>query len=452
VLDARAAVPGAPSAPAERQPQPADATAVRSPRTTGPRFWVALGAAVAVGAVIRFTYLFHGAPVFPIGDGFSYHLEALRIADGLGYTSPVGDIGAELAHHPPGWVTVLASVAELGFRDLRAHQVTGLIIGLAIIVVTGLVGRRYAGPSVGVVAAFLAAIYPGFWVIEVQILSEPLGLLVLGLLTLALADLWQRPSLGRAALSGAIAGALALVRSEQVAMIAIAVVPVLLLNPRVTVPRRIAWTAAATATAVLLIAPWAIYNLGRFEKPVLLSTNSGTTLLSGNCPPETYSGELIGFHENRCLRELILRMGPRDRSEGDIAARNGAFDNIIDNLDRMPATVLARYGRTLGVFRPSQTVDYAAGWFGSATWPVWAWAASFWLLLPLAGYGYIVLRQARAFRWPLVAPLVVTLLVVTFAYGELRYHSPSDLGLVVLAAVGLERLSRSSRRPRGLTP
>jgi hypothetical protein len=405
-----------------------------------------------VGAVIRFTYLFHGAPVFPIGDGFSYHLEALRIADGLGYTSPVGDIGAELAHHPPGWVTVLASVAELGFRDLRAHQVTGLIIGLAIIVVTGLVGRRYAGPSVGVVAAFLAAIYPGFWVIEVQILSEPLGLLVLGLLTLALADLWQRPSLGRAALSGAIAGALALVRSEQVAMIAIAVVPVLLLNPRVTVPRRIAWTAVATATAVLLIAPWTIYNLGRFEKPVLLSTNSGTTLLSGNCPPETYSGELIGFHENRCLRELILRMGPRDRSEGDIAARNAAFDNIIDNLDRMPATVLARYGRTLGVFRPSQTVDYAAGWFGSATWPVWAWAASFWLLLPLAGYGYIVLRQARAFRWPLVAPLVVTLLVVTFAYGELRYHSPSDLGLVVLAAVGLERLSRSSRRPQGLTP
>jgi hypothetical protein len=51
---------------------------------------------------------------------------------------------------------------------------------------------------VGVVAAF----YPGFWVLEVQILSEPLGLPFLGLLTLALADLWHRPSLGRAALTG----------------------------------------------------------------------------------------------------------------------------------------------------------------------------------------------------------------------------------------------------------
>jgi hypothetical protein len=141
----------------------------------------------------------------------------------------------------------------------------------------------------------------------------------------------------------------------------------------------------------------------------LLSSNSGTTLLSGNCPPVTYSGELIGFHDNRCLSGLILRMGPRDRSEGDIAARNAAFDDIIDNLDRMPGTVLARYGRTLGVVRPSQTVGYAAWWFGSATWPVWAWATSFWLLLPLAGYGYIVLRRARALRWPLVAPLVITL-------------------------------------------
>jgi hypothetical protein len=141
-------------------------------------------------------------------------------------------------------------------------------------------------------------------------------------------------------------------------------------------------------------------------------------------------------------------MGPRDRSEGDIAARNAAVDNIIDDLDHMPATVLARYGRTLGVFKPSQTVDYAAGWFGSATWPVWAWATSFWLLLPLAGYGYIVLHRARPFPWPLVAPLVITLLVVTFAYGELRYHSPSGLGLVVLAAVGLERLASLRRSPR----
>jgi hypothetical protein len=43
----------------------------------------------------------------------------------------------------------------------------------------------------------------------------------------------------------------------------------------------------------------------------------------------------------------------------------------------------------------------------------------------------------------LVAPLVVSV-----AYGEPRYHTPADLGLVVLAAVGLDRLVFRPRSAR----
>jgi hypothetical protein len=82
---------------------------------------------------------------------------------------------------------------------------------LGVILLGGLVGRRYAGRRVGVVAAFLAAAYPGFWVLDVQILAEPLSLLLVGVLMLVLVDLWQRPTLGRAVLAGAISGAAALV-------------------------------------------------------------------------------------------------------------------------------------------------------------------------------------------------------------------------------------------------
>ena len=80
------------------------------------RFWLGVACAVALGAVVRFTYLFHGAPVFVRGDGFDVPREALRLADGLGYTSAFGDTGAETAHHPPGWVTLLAGVTEAGGR------------------------------------------------------------------------------------------------------------------------------------------------------------------------------------------------------------------------------------------------------------------------------------------------------------------------------------------------
>ncbi len=195
---------------------------------------------------------------------------------------------------------MLAVVTQLGFRSMRAHQVTGLVIGLGVILVAGLVGRRYRGRRVGVVAALLAAVYPGFWVIDVQILSEPLGLAVLGLLMLVLADLWERPTLARALLTGGLLGALTLVRGEELALLAIAVAPILLLNRRLGVGRRFAFLGATAAMVVVLVAPWAIHNVGRFEEPVVLSTNGGSTLLAGNCPPATYGGERMGSFDITC--------------------------------------------------------------------------------------------------------------------------------------------------------
>lgn len=404
------------------------------------RFWLGVLSAVALGAVVRFVYLFHGAPTLVGGDGFGYHFEALRIADGLGYTSPIGDVGAEFAHHPPGWVTLLAGVTKAGGRSMWVHQVTGLAIGLGVILLAGLVGRRYVSRRVGVVAALLAAVYPGFWVLDVQIISEPLGLLVVGVLMLMLADLWQRPTLARAVIAGAVTGLLALVRSEQLALLAIAVAPLLLLNPQLSLRRRFAWAGAAAMVVLVPIAPWTIHNLGRFEEPVVLSTNGGGLLLLGNCTPTTYGGESMGFLDGRCLREIAWRNRDFDRSEIDVEARSVAFENMRDNLDRLPATVLARHGRMLGVFRPTQTTEFAISWFGSATWPVWAWITSFWVLAPLAAYGGIHLRRSRTFQWPLVAPVVIVLLVVTVSYGEPRYHTPADLGIVVLAAVAVDRL------------
>jgi 4-amino-4-deoxy-L-arabinose transferase-like glycosyltransferase len=409
------------------------------------RFWLAMAGAVALGATIRFVYLFHGAPAWVLGDGFDYHLRALRLADGQGYTSALGKAGAEAAQHPPAWVTLLAGVAEAGGRSMRAHQLTGVVVGLGVIVVAGLVGRRFAGRTVGVVAAMLAAVYPGFWVLDVQILSEPLGLLVLGVLMLVLADLWERPSLARAVLAGAIAGLLALVRSEQLALLVIAVAPLLLLNRRIAPLQRLAWTGAAGLVAALVITPWALHNLGRFEEPVLLSTNLGPTLIDGNCP-STYGGELMGTYDRECSDEVGLSSG-LDRSEQDLELRKAAFESIRENVDRLPATVLARYGRTLGAFRPGQTIERLASWLGSDIWPIWAWVASFWLVVPLAAYGSLALRRSRMFQWPLLAPVAVALLVVTVAAGDPRYHSPADLGLVVLAAAALDRLI--SRRRSG---
>jgi hypothetical protein len=341
-------------------------------------------------------------------------------------------------------VTLLAGVAEAGGRSMRAHQITGLIVGLGVILVAGLVGRRCAGGRVGVVAAFLAAAYPGFWVLDVQILSEPTSLLVGGLLMLMLFDLRDRPTLARAVLAGAVSGVLALVRSEQLALLVIAVAPILLLNRRITAYRRLAWTGTAALAAVAVIAPWTLHNLGRFEEPVLLSTNLGPTLIDGNCPA-TYGGDLLGTYDPECSEEVGLPAG-LDSSERDLELRGAAFESMRENIDRLPATVLARYGRTLGAFRPAQTVERVASWLNSDVWPVWAWVASFWLVVPLAAYGSLLLRQSGRFQWPLIAPVAIAVFVVTITAGDPRYHVPADLGLVVLAAIALDRLARRCGR------
>jgi peptidoglycan biosynthesis protein MviN/MurJ (putative lipid II flippase) len=81
---------------------------------------------------------------------------------------------------------------------------------------------------------------------------------------------------------------------------------------------------------------------------------------------------------------------------------------------------------------------------------MWAWVSSFWVVMPLAAFGSALLRRSRRFQWPLVAPVVIVLLVVTVAFGDPRYHTLADLGLVVLAAVALDHLVRrvvAARRP-----
>jgi Dolichyl-phosphate-mannose-protein mannosyltransferase len=428
--------------------QPSAGRSVPTRWTSSPDslFWLGVLSSVGLGAVVRFVYLFHGAPALVLGDGIDYHSGAHRLADGFGYTSGFFNVGAEYAHHPPGWVTLLAGVTELGAGSMWAHQVTGIVIGLGVILVAGLVGRRYAGRRVGVVAALLAAAYPGFWVLDVQILSEALGLLVLGLLMLVVADLWERPTLARAVLAGAVVGGLALVRGEELGLLPLAVAPILVLNRRITVRYRLAWTGAAALAAVVVIAPWTIHNLGRFEDPVLLSTNGGSTLLAGNCPPATYVGERMGSYEMACNVQRAMQNPGLDASQADADARRAAVDNMRDNLSRLPATVVARYGRVFGVFRPAQTVDLDAGWFGSAAWPVWAWVSSYWVLVPLAAYGSLVMRRSGRFQWPLVAPAVIALLVVTAAFGDPRYHTMADLGAVVLAGVAIGHLA-DRRRP-----
>jgi 4-amino-4-deoxy-L-arabinose transferase-like glycosyltransferase len=406
------------------------------------RFLPVLGAIVALGAVVRFGYIYTDDRVIIGGDGFDYHFSAIRLADGLGYTSAVGDVSAPIAHHPPGWVTLLGGVSWLGFDSIRAHQIVGVVLGLGVIALAGLVGRRYFNATVGLIAALLAAAYPGFWVLEGNILSEPLGLFVLGLFLLAIAGLRDHPTLARSAGVGALCGLAALVRSEEFFLLFIVIAPVLLRARTLDVGRRVLALGIATAACFAVIAPWTVYNNTRFRDPVFLSTNDGGLLLIGNCPPNTYSGDRLGWYDASCNFRISKEHPDYDRSQTSALARREAVDNMLDNPDRVAVAVPARFGRLLAVFRPTQTVDLVTAWMTTSSKPIWLWVVSYWLLLPFAVWGIVVARRRRAFLLPLLGPVAIVVVNVAISYGEPRYHTMSDLGIIVLAAAALEELLR----------
>ncbi len=408
-------------------------------------FQLVILASVIVGAIIRVLYI-RSYDGLVLGDGFAYSGEAHRLADGLGYTSSLGDVGAQSAHHPPGWVTVLAGVTWLGGRAMRTHQYVGAVIGLGIIVMAGLAGRRFVNERTGAIAAGIAAIYPGFWVIEAQILSEPLGLLLLGGYLLMVARLADDISVRNAVLTGIVGGILVLTRSDYLVLMIIAAAIILLARDR-ELARRIGLVAATAVACVVVLTPWSLYNSTRFEAQVLMSTNLGTTMLAGNCTPEAFAGgDLAGLYDISCNR--AQPRGNEDRSLRDRWATDQALDNIGDNASKLPLTVLLRYGRTLGVYRPSQTVSIVAGWMGTGTWPVWTWIISYLALVPWIIAGAWILRHRPRSLAVLLSPIVVSIAIVTVFYGEPRYHTPGDLTALILAAAAMDAALRALQRRR----
>ena len=184
------------------------------------------------------------------------------------------------------------------------------------------------------------------------------------------------------------------------------------------------------------MAPWIGFNLARFQEPTFLSTGDGLALLGANCPT-TYHGPVLGFWSLACLPAKAPR---GDQSVEALRYRNLATDYMRGHKGRLPVVVLARFGRLLGVYTPSQIARYNAG-EGRPRWASYLGIASFLALLPFAVAGAIGLRRRRTRIWPLLAPVALVVLAAAVFYGTPRFRVPAEPTVVVLAAVGISALA-----------
>jgi hypothetical protein len=200
---------------------------------------------------------------------------------------------------------------------------------------------------------------------------------------------------------------------------------------------RVGRGAAAAGAALLLVAPWSIRSSLAFDRFVLLSNGSGTVLVQANCDAGYY-GEKLGYWELRCgLPQPLGPEGePLNEAERDAALRRRAFDYIEDHAGRLVTVVIpARVGRMWALYDPVQQLRFDVLVEGRNFRLSMVGLAQYYLLLPAAIGGALVVARRRGTLLPLcVWPALTTLTAVT-AFGETRYRVASEVAIVTLAAV-----------------
>jgi len=433
--------------------QPAPSTRAQSHR----RWAVGLTAITLGGLALRVTYvLVSKNPRTPGGDDFYFHHGANLLVDGRGFLDPIALL---LEHHvtpgavhPPGYLLFLAVSSLFGFRSFLDHQIWSCLLGAGTIALVGYTARRIAGPRAGLLAAFIAAIYPNFWFHDSVVMSETLILFTTTLVVLVAYWLWEQPSVGRAAVLGVAVGVAALTRAESIVLVLVLALPLAYVLRRLDLRSKLRLFAVAMVATVVTISPWVIYNLTRFAHPVALSTNLEATLASANCDT-VYRGQNLGSWSFNCVLRLHPPAG--DASTKAIYYRHQVLDYVGKHAGRVPVVVLAREGRTWGLFNPIQqvTLDEIEG---QERWLARTGLGMFYVLAGAAIGGAIILRRRRITLVPLVGVIVAVAVTVGVVYGTTRFRTPAEVPIVLLAAVGFDEaiglaLARRRAGP-GATP
>jgi 4-amino-4-deoxy-L-arabinose transferase-like glycosyltransferase len=430
-------------------------------------FWGKSGTCIvrdpATGAEISSPTDCPGSPLGRANDATYYNGAANLLARGDGFRDPFR-LDREAADHPPLTVFVLAPVSWAGdhvvpkviLDDLTnafLHRLTMVFIGTGVVVGVGLLARRIGGSGpradrIGWIAAAVAAVYPGLWISDALIFAETITNFVVVVTLLLALRAREQPSARRLVALGVAIGVCGLARAELLLFVPLLGV---LLAKSTMRGSRVRVVGTLVVSSLVVITPWIAYNNARFDRLTLLSTNDGLALAASNCLP-VYSGSAIGLTRydaapidaspEEKARDVYCIEDPEpqgDQSAVSAAYRDRALRIMGDHVDRLPAVVAARVGRTWNVFRPFDMVVYNEGEDREP----WATRLGIWSFYPVAVAaiaGGLWLRRRDGFA---LAVLVVPIVTVTFAaaatYGQARFRSAAEASLVVLAAIAIDR-------------
>jgi len=459
------------------------------------RFWVVLGCITAVALAWRVTYVIWQRGRIPLnGDAAYYHWQAIDLARGLGFLDPAmyeqyGRVTPS-AGHPPAYLVYLAAVARFVGTSETTHRLASCLLGAGAVFAIGVLARRvFRRDASGWLAAAFAAVYAHLWINDEMHMSESMYVLTMTLAIIAAYRFWDRRTLGSAALMGAALGLAVLSRAEAIALFPIMVLPLALLMRDRRLLDRLKVATVAGLVGALVLAPWVVHNLTRFEHPVLLSNGAGSVLMVANCDSYaedtgeyrgTYRGTYVGYWSIFCAadmperirayfpddraNELLAELGPiafpsghtthwfGDESTHEVAWRALGVEEMRRHKSELLTAVPIRVLRMWDFFRPLQNIDPLNSELeGRGLWPTRIGYIQYYPLLALAVVGLLWLRRRRALVLPFVAVAVMVTITAATTFGITRYRAPVDGLLPVLAAGGaLVVVDAVRRRTRAL--
>ncbi len=217
--------------------------------------------------------------VTPTSDADWYFSRAASLADGLGYLSKAG---TPTAFWPPGWPMALSVVFEFTGRSLISLGLCNLAVGAIAVWLLLDLGRKLFGSELAARAGLLLlALYPN------NIGYFPLALTEVFYTSLLIAVCWlivARRHWVAFIAAGLLLGVATLVKAQTLLVVPVILGIGLLRAPDFwkNLPAAALRAGALIALAALVVAPWTMRNHGELDGWVLVSTNGGITLLTGN--------------------------------------------------------------------------------------------------------------------------------------------------------------------------
>jgi 4-amino-4-deoxy-L-arabinose transferase-like glycosyltransferase len=392
---------------------------------------------VLLAAAIRLGYwLSKWNQALLLNDSFYYSIQAHQLAHGEFFRELfVDQPGAE---HGPLTSTLMAPFS-FAADYVRWQRLVTVICGVTLVWLIGRLGRRLGGRTAGLLAAAVAAVYPNLWLNDGLVMSESVSMLLIAAIIWFALDAAERMGWRANVPLGVALGLATLARSELLLLVPL-VLCWLAAGHRRRGKRIAPAIASVAAVAALVLTPWIGFNVARFERPVLLTTNDGTTWLGANCD-ESYNGSGTGGWNLICVISEPQFSADEEPSVRSARLRSLALDYARAHAADIPRVMLARVGRTLDVYGVRDLIRADVGEERPRLW-AWAGVPAFWLLALTSPWG--ARRLARRERWLLLLPVATVLFTTVVFYGGHRIRSTAEPTLVLLAALAaaplIERL------------